>query len=255
MRVIWVIAFNTFRELIRDRILYGLLIFAVLLIGVSLALGQLSYAEQARISLDFGFSAINLCAVILAIFLGSSLVAKEIELRTIYSLLARPIGRVQFMFGKFLGLLGIILAVSVGLSVVLSIVIYFLGNPWDFDCFAAFFGILLEAIVMLSVTMLFGMLTKPLLASTYSLGLFFIGRWLDSLNFIVQKSESLAFIKFNTIIQHSLPNLEKFNWRTYVLIKDQVSLNEVATATLYAFGWTGTFIFAAALIFRKKDFV
>ena len=101
MKAIWIIANNTFREIIRDRILYGLVVFALLLIGVSLVLGQLSFAEQMRISIDFGFAAIHFSAVILSIFIGSTLVSKEIDKKTVMTLLARPITRFQFLFGKF----------------------------------------------------------------------------------------------------------------------------------------------------------
>ena len=103
MNAVRVIAINTFREIIRDRILYGILVFALLLIGLSLALGQLSFAEQSRISANFGFTGIHLSAAILAIFIGSSLVAREIEKRTIMTLLVRPLTRTQFITASFLG--------------------------------------------------------------------------------------------------------------------------------------------------------
>src|SRR3989344_2748310 len=101
MKIIRIIARNTYREIIRDRILYVLILFALLIIGVSLALGQLSFAEQTRISINFGFSAISLSTVVLAVFAGSTLVFKEIEKRTVLTLLARPITRSQFLIGKF----------------------------------------------------------------------------------------------------------------------------------------------------------
>src|SRR4051812_34634381 len=99
MKPVWIIAKNTYREIIRDRILYGIVVFALMLVGLSLALGQLTFAEQAKISADFGFIGIQLSAVVLAIFVGSSLVAKEIEKQTILTLLARPITRTQFLLG------------------------------------------------------------------------------------------------------------------------------------------------------------
>src|SRR4051812_6925954 len=105
MHILWVIAKNTFREIIRDRILYGLHIFAILLIGFSLVLGELSFAEQTRISINFGLAGIHLSAITLSIFIGSSLVAKEIEKQTILTLLARPVSRLQFLVGKYLGLI------------------------------------------------------------------------------------------------------------------------------------------------------
>src|ERR1044071_5461067 len=122
MRPIWILAVNTFREVIRDRILYALIVFAILLIGLSLALGQLSFAEQARISANFGMSAIHLCAVALAIFVGSNLVYKEIEKKTIMTILVRPISRLQFIFGKALGLTMVIVTMILGLACILALV-------------------------------------------------------------------------------------------------------------------------------------
>src|SRR5689334_11892297 len=104
MRPVLIIAINTFREIVRDRILYGILVGAILLILLSLALGQLSFAEQTRIAANFGFTAIHIGAVIVSIFVGSTLVAREIDKKTILTLFVRPISRQQFLFGKCLGL-------------------------------------------------------------------------------------------------------------------------------------------------------
>ncbi len=255
MNSILAIATNTFREIIRDRILYGLMVFAVLLIGLSLVLGELSYAEQARISADFGFVAINISAIIIAIFIGSTLVSREIEQRTVYTLLARPVSREQFLVGKFLGLFWVNLLVAVCLSILMSLVFSYLGKPWNMDCTATVYGIMLESLVVLSITILFGTLTRPMLVVSYSLGVFVIGRSVDSLNFFADKSVGQGLKNFSFVIQRILPNLAKFNWSNYVLIDDTVPFQLVVWATVYAMAWVGISVFLAALIFRKKDFV
>ncbi|MCB0342972.1 MAG: ABC transporter permease subunit, partial [Bdellovibrionales bacterium] len=141
MRVVWIIALNTFREIIRDRILYGLVVFALLLIGLSLALGQLSFAEQIRISANFGFTGIHLSAVMLSIFAGGSLVAKEIDKKTILTLLARPISRFQFMLGKSLGLTLVVVSVVTGLALVLAFILMNMGFKLNEGFFLGLFGI------------------------------------------------------------------------------------------------------------------
>ncbi|OQW47192.1 MAG: hypothetical protein A4S09_15460 [Proteobacteria bacterium SG_bin7] len=255
MNSIFVIAINTFREIIRDRILYGLIVFAILLIGLSLILGELSYVEQARISADFGFVAINISAIIVAVFIGSTLVSRELEQRTIYTLLARPVTRVQFLLGKFLGLFLVNVLVAASLSVLMSIVFYYLKSPWNLACTLTVYGIMLESMIVLSMTVLFGTITRPMLVVSYSLGIFIIGRSMASLNFFAEKSEDPGFRFFNEILQRIFPNLTKFSWSNYVVVKDQIPYPMILWSTLYAFSWVAICVFISALIFRKKDFV
>ncbi|MDZ4662505.1 MAG: ABC transporter permease [Pseudomonadota bacterium] len=254
MHAIWVIGKNTFREIIRDRILYGLLVFALILIGLSLAMGQLSFTEQARISVDFGFAAMNLSAIIIAIFVGSNLVTKEIEQRTVYTLLVRPLSRSQFLLGKVLGLAFVNIVVLLGLSIVLTAILFSIGQPWDMDCTFVVLGVLCESLVVLSVTLLFGAYSKPMLAVAFSIGVFLVGRSMDSLDFFAQKSESAFFIGFNYVLQRSLPNLSKFSWGNYPLIEDKVPLQPFLMSVIYGMGWMGVCITLTALILRKRDF-
>jgi ABC-type transport system involved in multi-copper enzyme maturation permease subunit len=255
MNSIFVIATNTFREIIRDRILYGLMVFALLLIGLSLILGELSYAEQSRISADFGFLAINISSVIIAIFIGSTLVSREIEQRTVYTLLAHPVTREQFLLGKVLGLFLVNILVAISLSLLLSIVFYFLKNPWSMECTLTVFGIMLESLVMLAVTVLFGTITRPMLVVSYSIGIFIIGRSVDSLKFFAEKSTDPGFKMISAVLQKSFPNLSKFNWSNYVLVSDQIPYSMIMWSTVYALSWVAICVFLSALIFRKKDFV
>ncbi len=255
MNSVFVIATNTFREIIRDRILYGLFVFAILLMGLSIILGELSYAEQTRISADFGFVAINISAIIIAVFIGSTLVSREIEQRTVYTLLAHPVSREQFVIGKFLGLFMVNLVVAVCLSLLMGAVFYYLGTPWDSNCTLTVFGILLESLVMLSITVFFGTVTRPVLAVSYSLGVFIIGRSMDSLNFFAGKSGQENVQSFSNFIQSILPNLSKFNWSNYVVVKEPIPSDLIFWSTFYALSWVAAFVFLAAIVLRKKDFV
>ncbi len=254
MHAIWVIGKNTFREIIRDRILYGLLVFAVILLGLSLAMGQLSFTEQARISVDFGFAAMSLSAIIISIFVGSNLVSKEIDQRTVYTLLVRPLSRGQFLVGKVFGLACVNIVVLTGLSLVLAGILYFIKQPWDLDCTLVVLGILIESLVMLSITLFFGAYSKPILAVTFSIGIFLVGRSLDSLNFFAEKSEGVFFKGFNFLLQRLLPNLSKFNWSTYPLVEDEVPIRAFFMSFVYGLSWIGVCITLTALILRRRDF-
>jgi len=253
MRAVWVLAVNTYKEVIRDRILYGLILFAFLLIGLSLALGQLSFAEQARISANFGLSAIHLVAVALAIFVGGNLVYKEIDKKTILTILVRPISRLQFILGKALGLTLIILTMMAGLTLVLALVFTLLGMPLDTRLLWVLFGLLCESLVLLGFTLVFSMFTRPILVVCFSVGIFLIGHWQESLEFFANKKNGAGAAAVYFVTSRFLPNLERVNWKDLVLYDQPIDAAARLQSAAYAFAWFGLCIFLASLIFRKKD--
>ena len=255
MSQILLVAKNTFLEIIRDRILYGLLVFAVLLIAISLVLGQLSFVEQARISANFGFMAIHLSSIIIAIFIGSTLVAKEIEKKTVLTLLVRPMSRLQFLLGKVFGLIYVMLVILIGFTFVQSIIFTSLKVPVGGAFFAGLYGVFLEASLMLCVTVMFSCLSRPILAVTFSSGIFLVGHWLNSLKFFTKNSESVVYRTFGEVVANSFPNLEKFNWRDLIVYNDPVPYENLLYGGGYAFIWIFFFVALANLIIRKKDFV
>ncbi len=254
MKSVYIIAINTFREIIRDRILYGIIVFALLLISVSLALGQLTFAEQARISANFGFTGIHISAVVLAIFVGSTLVAKEIDKKTILTLLVRPLSRLQFIVGKALGLIFVISVVVGCLALVLAMV--FMGLKVDVNhlFFIGLYGVLLEAMILLAYSLLFSSFTRPIMVVSCTAGVFFIGHWLNDLKFFAERSDSIVFQQFESVIKYLIPNFEKFNWRSLVIYNDSVSAGEVFWASTYAVSWFCILILITTLIIRRKDF-
>lgn len=253
MRPIWVLAKNTFREVIRDRILYALVLFAFLLIGMSLALGQLSFAEQARISANFGLSAIHLCAVVLAIFVGSNLVYKEIEKKTILTILVRPISRLQFIIGKSLGLTLLIVTMVAGLAVILSFVFLGLHMAIDVRFAIALLGLLAEALILLGVTLVFSMFTKPLLVVCFSVGVFLIGHWQGSLEYFAQKDSGGTLKPISWLVRHFIPDLERVNWKDLILYNQPLELQAKIMSLTYALAWFVLCICISAILFNRKD--
>ena len=255
MRSIWIIAKNAYREIIRDRILYGIVVFALLLIGLSLALGELSFAEQARISADFGFAGIQLSAAVLAIFVGSTLVSKEIDKQTILTLLARPVSRAQFLMGKFVGLFLVIVTVMAGLAATLAAVVAALELKVGETFAVALFGVGLESITLLSLALFFGSFARPAMTVTFSAALFMIGHWVGSLDYFVDKSQSPAFRALGRAVSRVVPDLEAFNWRSAPIYDVAVPMADVLKATGYALTWTALFFAATVAIFNRRDFV
>ena len=163
MRPILVIALNTFREYLRDKILYNLLLFAVLLMGASVLLADLTIMEHHKIIKDMGLAAINLGGVMIAIFVGIGLVSKEIERRTVYTIMARPISRAQFILGKYLGL---VITLSVNVVVMMAV---FLGTmllyrvPVQMALFQAVELIFVEVLLVTALALFFSTFTSSTL--------------------------------------------------------------------------------------------
>ncbi len=257
IRSVGVIGINTFREVIRDRILYGIVVFALLLIGLSVVLGGLSFTEQAKISADFGFAGIQIAASILSIFVGSTLVAKEIDKQTILTLLARPITRTQFLIGKFYGLILVILTVMSGLAAVLAALLLMLGLAINSLFFIALYGVVLEALVLVAVTLLFGVISRPAMTVIFASSMFLLGHWVNSLEGLMQMksiaNEPIFLVgrQFAKII----PNLERFNWRSAPVYNIDVASNDLLYSTLYALGWVIILLSITSFAFRRRDFV
>ena len=254
MRRISLIAQNTFREIVRDRILYGLIAFAVLLIGVSVALGQLSFAEQIRISTNFGLTAIHLGAAMVAIFLGSTLVSKEIDRKTVFTLLVRPVSRIECLVGKQLGLMGVVLLVLCLLGGVLASVLVLMGMELKITFLWVLVGVLLEALVLLSLTLFFSAFSRPISTICFSIGMFLIGHWIESLRYFVEHNANLNLVWFGAWWVNVLPNLEVFNWRSLVVYEDHLDVTVLVWAIFYGFAWFSFFISLTSMIFWKRDF-
>lgn len=255
MRPIKIIALNTFREIIRDRILYGIVVFALLLISVSLALGELSFAEQARISANFGFAGIQMSVAVLAIFAGSTLVSREIEKQTVMTLLAKPVSRSQFLVGKFTGLSLVAFVILLGLAVVLALLLLYLGLAIEGTFFVALIGILFEALLLIATAMFFGSFSRPMMTVVFAVSVFLIGHWIDSLQFFIKKSESSSFKFLGRTIAEVIPNLERFNWRSAPVYGTSIPMNEVLSVAAYGIGWVIALMAFTSLIFRRRDFV
>ncbi len=253
MRSVLIIATNTFREIIRDRILYGILVSAILLILLSLALGQLSFAEQTRIASNFGFTAIHLGAMIVSIFVGSTLVGREIDKKTILTLFVRPISRAQFLVGKCLGLMGVNVVCVAALSAVLGGILFFMQLPLGEAFFAGLYGIILEAILLLTIAIFFGSFSSPMLSVSFTIGFFLIGHWIESLRFFLNNTDSQAFFLLGKTLTATLPNLEFFNWRSLFIYDDPIPWPELGFSTLYMLAWALFFITVSSLILGKRD--
>lgn len=254
MQELMVVAENTFRETLRDKILFNLVIFAFALIAASVLLGTLTIGEQSRIVNDLGLAAINIVAVIVAIFVGTGLVTKEIERRTIYTILARPITRVQFIVGKYVGL-GFIVITNVTMMFVMFLATVWLsGNVIHGAFFQAVELIVIEALIIMGIALLFSTFSSTVLSATMTLGLYVIGHLTTDLRNIAEKSQNPLTETAITALYYVCPNLEVLNIKGQAASGVPVEVAFQALLTSYGLLYAGILLTGACMIFRRRDF-
>jgi ABC-type transport system involved in multi-copper enzyme maturation permease subunit len=261
------IAANVFRESVRDKVLYSLVIFAVLLIGVSLLLSQLTAGQEVKIIKDLGLSAISVFGLFIAVFIGIGLVSKEVEKRSVYSLLAKPITRPQFILGKFCGLLATLTVNVTIMTAALYIVlaIYSARTPpeikavWDAPALdpallTALFLILEELALVTAVALLFSTFAGPIVAAALTFGLVVVGNFNSDLKNFEAIVESPAVGWLARGLYYALPNLASFDVKLQVVHGQPVSLAFVGLSTAYAATYIGVLLVLAIWIFSRRDF-
>ena len=248
------IATNTVREAVRSKLLYMLLFFAILMIFTGVLVSTLSYVEGERILQDVGMASIRLFSVAIAIFVGVGLIHKEVDRRTVYTILSKPLSRAEFLLGKYLGLvltiwmqMGIMVAAFVGVSLASA-------APLTAAHAASFALTGVELALVVAVATLFSAFTTPMLASFFSVGLWIVGQLTRDLRDLGAASDS-AFVKQATAWLHRLlPDLESFNLTVVAAHGLPFSAADVVLGTLYGLGYAAILLVLAVAIFQRRDF-
>lgn len=250
-----VIACNTFREAVRDRILYVLLFFATMAILFSRVLALLTVGDRIKIIKDVGLASISLFGVLMAILIGTSLVAKEIEKRTVYTLISKPLRRSEFLLGKFSGLVLTLFVMLLAMSVIFLVLVFLHTWRIDWKILVAVFFIFLELILITAVATLFSCFSTPILSSLFSLCFYLIGHLSWSLETLIKKVRPGAARVFLQVLYVVLPDLENFNVKTEAVhglpIPPQLFLYSAAYGIVYSAFILGLAVF----IFRRRDFL
>ncbi|HKP37483.1 MAG TPA: ABC transporter permease subunit [Pyrinomonadaceae bacterium] len=251
------IARNAFREAVRDRVLYNLILFALLLIGSAIFLGELSAGQEAKIIVDLGLSAMLLFGAFIAIFVGVGLVYKEIERRTLYTILSKPVGRGQFLLGKYLGLsLTLLVNVAVmGLGVTLALV--YVRRGWDplaWKLWPAVLLIYAELLIITAVALLFSSFSSPALSALLTFFVFIIGHFSADLKMLGANSSSLATRWLFQGLYYLLPNLSNYSVITTAAHGVVPDTSSTVAAMAYAVAYIVVLLSAAGLIFRRRNF-
>jgi ABC-type transport system involved in multi-copper enzyme maturation permease subunit len=302
------VAVNTFREAVRDRVLIGMLGVALCVLVLSLALAELSLDQQRRIVLDIGLASISIFSVVMAVFLGSSLLYKEIERKTLYVILPKPIRRHEFLLGKYLGIaltvfvfvaimgavqlgvttlqsrgnLPLLGLAAIGLPAILGVAMFKARDrtavlpPWAglaLACFAliaaqsevevgpilyALILVMGEVLVLSAVALVFSAFSTPFLTALLTTGVWIVGRSADLMISMKSKSLPLEVRELLKLVVHFWPNFNLFVPGRNALGAHTAEINPlayVASSMTYALLYSAVLLAAAALIFRRRDFL
>ncbi|MBC7371383.1 MAG: ABC transporter permease [Bdellovibrionaceae bacterium] len=253
MRKVFVIAKTTLQEMLRERLFTVVVFIAVILLGLSILLGALSFSEQQRILANLGFTAIEVASVGIALFSGAFLISKEIEKQTLLLVLARPITRDQFLMGKVSG----IISLNTMLVLVLGGILFgLLGGSVSAVNFVTILASLwFESMIALSLVIFFSVVVRPVLALLMSFGILMLGEWIPDLQFFAEKSKDAVFINSVKAINWVAPNLYRFNWKSYYFLEKGVDGQDIVWMSAHSFGWILIVFVFACIIFRRKDIV
>lgn len=249
------IARNTFKEAKRDRVLYLLFFFAAVCLLFSRFLALLTVGDRVKIIKDVGLASISLFGMLMAILMGTGLVYKEIDKKTIFTLLAKPIHRVEFLLGKFLGLVLTIFIMTVLMAVIFLLILFLHTFTIEWKILLAILYIFFELCLMTAVALLFSTFTTPILASLYSLGFYLIGHLSWSLEMLIKKVKSGTGRAILRLLYIVLPDLENFNFKTEVVHNLPIPTKLLGYSFFYGLAYTAFLLLLAMLIFRRRDFI
>ena len=261
------IAVNVFRESVRDKVLYNLVAFAVLLIGASYLIGQLTAGQDVKMIKDLGLAATSLFGLFIAVFIGIGLVSKEVERRSIYALLAKPVQRYQVVVGKYCGL---VLTLAVNLSV-MAFAIYavlalmrWLDGPMvsaaldapllDPAMLKAVALTFVELSMVTAIALCFSTFSSPMLSAAFTVGIWIAGRFSEDLRGFNQVVDSPAAAWLAKGLYFVLPNLSPFDVRAQVVHGQHVSLGYIGLTAAYGLLYIAALLLVSTLVFSRRDF-
>jgi ABC-type transport system involved in multi-copper enzyme maturation permease subunit len=256
MRRAGAVALNTFREAVRDRVLYNLVFFALLMMAAAIFVGEISIGIEEMVIKSLGLSAISIIGLLIAVFIGVGLVYKEMDKRTLYALLAKPVRRWEFLLGKFGGLVLTLavntLAMAVGLFAALLYVKHHLERA-DGVLLVAIYFILLKLMLVVALALLFSCYTTPLLAILYTSALYVAGQFVEEMRTFQLASQNAAMEGLLRGLSYVLPNFENFNVMAAAAHGRNIPGALILQDTVYAVLYSGLALLLAAAVFSRRN--
>jgi ABC-type transport system involved in multi-copper enzyme maturation permease subunit len=251
-----IVALNTFREAVRDRVLYSLVFFALLMMAAAILVGQISIGIEDTVIVTLGLSAISMIGLLIAVFIGVALVSKEMDKCTLYALLAKPVRRWEFLLGKFGGLVLTLAVNTAAMALGLLVVMLYLKHSLersDAGVLVAVYFILLKLALVVALALLFSCFTTPLLAILFTVGLYIVGLYVQELRDLPFDMMSPAMSSFTKWLSYLLPNFENFNVMAMAAHGRAVPGALILQNTLYAVLYCTIVLTAAAAVFSRRN--
>jgi ABC-type transport system involved in multi-copper enzyme maturation permease subunit len=261
MRRITAIAQNTFREAVRNKVLYALLVFAIGVILFALPLGQMSLSEQARVTRDVGLAGIELFGILISVFIGVNLVYKEIDRKTIYALVPKPLHRYEFIIGKYLGILATLLVMVVVMTTILLLVLWVQDAAIEGSLIRAITMLFIELTVVTAVAIFFSSFSSPFLSGLFTLVICVIGMSTDSLRILIKKLPAAQGVA--SALLRLVPDLRMFYISGSMLNDKWISIHQgefvdwsyVGLAAGYGASYAVCVLLLSMWIFSRRDFI
>lgn len=249
------IASNTFREAVRDRVLYNLIVFALLMCGAAVLVGQISIDIERLVVVNLGLTAVSVFGVVIAVFVGIGLVSKEIEKRTLYTVFSRPVRRWEFIIGKFFGLAGTLVVNTFFMAIgVFAALIYVSHHFYAADMWVlvALYFIILQFFIMVALALFFSSFSSPLLSAVFAFSFFIIGTFAEDLrDFAALMHGPQRWLA--TAAAYLVPNISALNVIGQVAHEQPIAGQLIAYNTGYALLYSMMVLGGAVLIFEHRN--
>jgi len=254
MRRVYAIAVNTFRETIRDRVLGVIVLFALGMIIASLWLASISLNQQARMMKDFGLVAVTFFGLVVAVFVAASLVHKEVEKRTVFVLFSKPVGRTEFIWGKFLGLAATMLVVLAGMGLFLFLLTLVVAKQASGWLLVATALIYLQLLAVMAVTVFFSTVSSAILASVLGISVFVAGQLSHNVLSLSRLGNGVVIKAASWVVYVLIPNLGAVDIKPAVVGEASASWASIVAWGGYLVAYIVVVVLAASWVFRRKEF-
>lgn len=257
LRKVWSVAYVTFRELVRDKILYNLVAFSIVFLFFGFLASRLSFVRPERVMLDFGLTALTWVSVFLALLTAASQLPREVERRTISLALSRPLSRIQFLWGKFLGI-NLVLALNcVALFAVLILILALTGSGlstvWSATLVWAFVFVWIQSAWLVAVTFLFSSWSTTALSIVFGLGMYVVGTNVSQLQFIAAKMQSPYASKVLESVALLLPQFESCQFGQAVSYQLPLGVGQLFGTAVYAVLWSSAAVLVSGVLMRTRE--
>lgn len=254
MRTMGLIAAQTFKEIYKSKVLLNVIILGVIIAFAIFVASEMTFGAAARVSLDVGLGVLSLSSVGIAIFMGATLIDKEIKTRTLYMVVSRPVSRGSFYFGKMFGLTGILFVNILLLFIFVLTLYFFVGGSYHYLIPWSVFFIFLESMVVMFAVVFFSLLSNTILTTLFSLTMYIAGHAIESVRetSLFQEEEGLSL--FVNLYSKYMPNFSKFNIKNYVLYDGKLSNSYLISSLGYGVLWILIFAILSKYIIERKDF-